>query len=40
MSVPRDSSIDWNIDIARAAAEGIIIVEVNTTVPSAIYLSR
>ena len=40
LTVPRDSSIDWNIDNARAAAEGIINVEVNATVPKAIYLSR
>jgi hypothetical protein len=31
---PRDNSIDWNIDITWAADEGIISVEVNTTVPS------
>jgi hypothetical protein len=37
---PRDSSIDWNSDNAWAAGEGIISVEVNTTVPRAVYLSR
>jgi len=36
---PRDSSIDWNSDNAWAAGEGIISVEVNTTVPRAVYLS-
>jgi hypothetical protein len=31
INFPRDSSIDWNIDNAWAAGEGIISVEVNTT---------
>jgi len=35
-----DSSIDWNIDNVWAAGEGIINVEVNTTVPWAVYKSR
>jgi hypothetical protein len=34
---PRDSSIDWSIDNAWAAGEGIISVEVNTTVLQAVY---
>ena len=34
---PRDSNIDWNID--NAWAEGIISVEVNTTVPRAVTMS-
>ena len=34
---PRDSSIDCNSDNARAAGEGIISVEVNATVPRAVY---
>jgi hypothetical protein len=37
---PRESSIDWNSDNAWAAGEDIISVEVNTTVPRAVYLSR
>jgi hypothetical protein len=36
----RDSGIDWNIDNAWAAGEGIISAEVNTTVPMTVYLSR
>ena len=35
-----DSSIDWNIDNTWAAGKGIINVEVNTTVPRAVYISR
>ena len=35
-----DISIDWSSDIAGAAGEGIISVEVNTTVPRAVYLSQ
>jgi hypothetical protein len=34
---PRDCSIDWNNDNAWAAGEGIISVEVNTTVPMTVY---
>jgi hypothetical protein len=37
---PWVSSIDWNIDDAWAAGEGIISVEVNTTIPRAVYKSR
>jgi hypothetical protein len=37
---PRDNSIDWNIDNAWATGEGIISVEVNTTDPRAVYISR
>ena len=36
---PKDSSINWNSDNAWAAGEGIICVEVNTTVTRAAYLS-
>ena len=37
---PRDSSIDRNSDNALGAGEDIISVEVNTTVPRAVYLSQ
>ena len=40
MECPKDSSIDRNSDDAWAAGEGIISVEVNTTVPRAVYKSR
>ena len=35
---PRDSSIDWNSDHAWATGEGIISVEVNTTVPQGQFI--
>jgi len=41
LDCPMGSRIDWNIEKAWVTAcEGIIRVEVNTTVPWAVYLSR